>query len=112
MTYGSVSLSRKTTYQGRLVCVVGYLAIAAFAEGLMHLCWVSLVSGSGDHLCARVYGVLDCSARTQSIPILACPSERMLSGTSGCHLVLELINLHFISGGRVSHVVFRMAHHN
>ena len=100
------------SYVCLLVCVVGNLAIASFAEGLVHLGWVSLVSSCGDHLCTGVHRLLDSGPITQRIPIISRAPERVLSGSSTCHLVLELIDLHLVASCLVPHVVFRMPNHN
>ena len=105
-------MQQNFSYAWLLVCVVGDLAIASFAEGLMHLGWVSLVPSCGHHLCTRVHRLLDSSAITERIPIITRAAERVLSYSSTCHLVLKLIDLHLVSSCVVSHRVFRMPNHN
>ena len=105
-------MQQNFSYTLLLVCVVADLAIASFAEGLMHLGWVSLVPSCGHHLRTRVHRLLDSSAITERIPIITRAAERVLSYSSTCHLVLKLIDLHLVIGCVVSHGVLRMPNHN
>ena len=105
-------MQQNFSYTLLLVCVVGDLAIASFAEGLVHLGWVSLLSGCGHHLSTGVHRLFDSSLITQRIPIISRPPERVLSCSSTRHLVLELIDLHLVIGCVVSHGVLRMPNHN
>ena len=95
-----------------LVCVVGDLAVASFAEGLVHLRWVSLVASCGDHLCAGVHRLLDSGPIAQRVPVVTRATKSVLPGNPARHLVLELVDLHVVASCLVSHVVLRMPDHN